>query len=499
MDETAWVGASRSARLGWRAEAFWGRLRVWVATGWWRQGSRQRLGTVAGCFASALMRKRKGWVSQLRVDINELLIHSLLITLRWSFTCLGWQICTEDCCRGYYATVCYFNEVLNKIVSTSGIREMTCHKALVKLSNKPEPTDLQDTVQGSAFLFPSDLGQMGWLEAPYQCVGEGPLMLSPSFKYWSEHVEGPCDGSCGRLVSRVPVGFSLLQRAEGARLTTGCSWVSATMRDQPCTVLELWIIKPTQGDCSASGEGKPQPSHLLSGARADEVCGDVVQAVPDPLQPSALAAVPRSALCKCSMGILSQSRGSFNSLQCRSEMRVSAVWCSPVRLGNCMSPLRLLLPLGCCSEVCSLLAALRAHRLPGPCSETREAQQEAACVCSGDAALRSCWVPFYSYLHPAAGKKTIKGEGCLHWLVASTGPLKCLWGDWVLQRRIFAHMVCCCGGRHSTAGALCQVGFTLRTTGRFAFPPNLLQRSLPRATCPSAARPGKERSPRQCS
>lgn len=76
------------------------------------------------------------------------LIHSLLITLRRSFTCLGQQICTEDCCRGYYATVCYFNEVLSKIVSTSGNREMTCHKALVKLSNMPEPTDLQDTVQG---------------------------------------------------------------------------------------------------------------------------------------------------------------------------------------------------------------------------------------------------------------------------------------------------------------------------------------------------------------
>lgn len=79
--------------------------------------------------------------------------------------------------------VCYFNEVLNKIVSTSGNREMTCHKALVKLSNMPEPTDLQDTVQGSSFLFPSNLGQMGWLEAPYRCVGEGLLMLSLSFKY----------------------------------------------------------------------------------------------------------------------------------------------------------------------------------------------------------------------------------------------------------------------------------------------------------------------------
>lgn len=79
--------------------------------------------------------------------------------------------------------VCYFDEVLNKIVSTSGSREMTCHKALVKLSNMPKPTDLQDTVQGSSFLFPSDLGQTGWLEAPYQCMGEGLLVLSPSFKY----------------------------------------------------------------------------------------------------------------------------------------------------------------------------------------------------------------------------------------------------------------------------------------------------------------------------
>jgi len=60
---------------------------------------------------------------------------------------------------------------------------MTCHKALVKLSDMPEPTDLEDTVQGSSFLLPADLGQMGWLEAPYQCVGEGLLMLSLSFKY----------------------------------------------------------------------------------------------------------------------------------------------------------------------------------------------------------------------------------------------------------------------------------------------------------------------------
>lgn len=134
-------------------------------------------------FASALLRKGMGWASRLQVDVSELLIHSLLITLWQSFTCPGWQICTEDCCRGYYAMVCYSNEVLNKIVSTSGSREMTCHKALVKLSNMPEPTDLQDTVQGSSFLFPSDLGQMGWLEAPYQCMGEGLLMLSPSFKY----------------------------------------------------------------------------------------------------------------------------------------------------------------------------------------------------------------------------------------------------------------------------------------------------------------------------
>lgn len=122
-------------------------------------------------------------MSQLWVDITELLIHRLLITLWWSFTCLGRQVCAEDCCQGYYATVCYFNEVLNKIVSTSGNSEMTCHKALVKLSNMPEPTDLQDRVQGSSFPFPSDLGQMGWLEALYQRVGEGLLMLSLSFKY----------------------------------------------------------------------------------------------------------------------------------------------------------------------------------------------------------------------------------------------------------------------------------------------------------------------------
>lgn len=154
-----------------------------MVAGWWWQGSRQHLGTVSGCFPSALTGEGTGWASRLWVDVTELLIHSLLITLQWSFTCLGRQVCTEDCCQGYYATVCYFNEVLNKIVSTSGNREMTCHKALVKLSNMPKPTDLQDTVQGSCFLFPSDLGQMGWLEAPCQCMREGLLMLSLSFKY----------------------------------------------------------------------------------------------------------------------------------------------------------------------------------------------------------------------------------------------------------------------------------------------------------------------------
>lgn len=211
--------------------------------------------------------------------------------------------------------VCYFNEVLNKIVSTSGNREMTCHKALVKLSNMPEPTDLQDTVQGSSFPFPSDLGQMGWPEAPYQCVGNGLLMLSPAFKYWSEHAEGLCDGCCERLVSRVPVGFSLLRRAEGAHVTTGCSWVNAATQDQPCTALELWIIKLMRGDCSASGEGKPQPCHLLSRGCTNKVCGDVVQTPLDLLQPSALAAAPGSALPKRSTGLLSQRRSGVNNLQ----------------------------------------------------------------------------------------------------------------------------------------------------------------------------------------
>lgn len=64
--------------------------------------------------------------------------------------------------------VCYFNEVLNKIVSTSENKDMTCQKALDKPSNMPELTELQDTVQGCIFLFPSDLDEMGWLEAVYQ-------------------------------------------------------------------------------------------------------------------------------------------------------------------------------------------------------------------------------------------------------------------------------------------------------------------------------------------
>lgn len=142
----------------------------WVSCWGWPQvlgghrlvvtGSRQSLGAVSSCFASALMWKGKEWVSQLWVDVTELSIYSLLITPWRSFTCLRQQIGAKDCCRGYYAIVCYFNEGLNKIVSTSGNKEMTCHKALVKLSNMPEPTDLRDPVQDSSFPFPPDL--TGW-------------------------------------------------------------------------------------------------------------------------------------------------------------------------------------------------------------------------------------------------------------------------------------------------------------------------------------------------
>lgn len=180
--EAVGAGASRRVCLGWAAGGGCG---FWVVIGWLWQGSRQSLGTVSSCFASALMWKGKEWVSQLWVDVTELLIYSLLITLWQSFTCLRQQIGAEDCCQGYYAMVCYFNEGLNEIISTSGNKEMTCHKALVKLSNMPEPTDLRDPVQDSSFPFPPDLSQIGWPEALYQCVGDGLLMLSPSFKYWS--------------------------------------------------------------------------------------------------------------------------------------------------------------------------------------------------------------------------------------------------------------------------------------------------------------------------
>lgn len=129
-----------------------------------------------------------------------------------------------------------------------------------------------------------------------------------------------------------------------------------------------------QGDCSASGEGKPQPSPLRSAACTDEVREDVVQTAPDLLQPSALAAVPGSALFKRSTGILSQSCGRFNSLQCGSETHVCAVWCSPIRLSISLSPLRLHVPLGRCSGACSFLNAVRAHRLSGPCSGAWAAQ-----------------------------------------------------------------------------------------------------------------------------
>lgn len=96
---------------------------------------------------------------------------------------LGQKVCADEYCRGYYATVCYFNEVLNKIVSTSGSREMTCHEALVKLANMPEPTDLQVTVQGPSLLASSDIGQMGWLQAVYRCMGTALIALPLLFKY----------------------------------------------------------------------------------------------------------------------------------------------------------------------------------------------------------------------------------------------------------------------------------------------------------------------------
>lgn len=153
-----------------------------MATGWSWLGSSQHLHAVQLlCFSIDVEREGMGVSASggCYRAFNSQSVNCAALKL----LCLRWQVCTEDCCRGYYAMVCYFNEVLNKIVSTSGNREMTCQKALVKLSNMPEPTDLQDIVQGSSFLFPSDLGLMGWLEALYQCMGKGLLMLSPSFKY----------------------------------------------------------------------------------------------------------------------------------------------------------------------------------------------------------------------------------------------------------------------------------------------------------------------------
>lgn len=173
-----------------------------------------------------------GMATQLRQGIAELLIHSLVMTLWLSFTCLGQQIGAEGCCWGYYTTVCYCSEVLNKIVSTSGNREMTCHETLVTLSSTPEPADLSDPAQGPSFIS-SDFGQMGWPEAPCRGMAEALVRLSPH-RNIDQSVQGPCDGCRGSSASTVPRGSPPLQRAEGAHVSTGCSRVSAASRDQRC-------------------------------------------------------------------------------------------------------------------------------------------------------------------------------------------------------------------------------------------------------------------------
>lgn len=180
--EAEGAGASSCMCLGWAAG---GGCRFWVVIGWlWRAAGRVLVQCPAALLQHWCGKGRSGCLS-FGWMLQSVSIYSLLITPWRSFTCLRQQIGAKDCCRGYYAIVCYFNEGLNKIVSTSGNKEMTCHKALVKLSNMPEPTDLRDPVQDSSFPFPPDLSRMGWPEAPYQCVGDSLLMLSPSFKYWS--------------------------------------------------------------------------------------------------------------------------------------------------------------------------------------------------------------------------------------------------------------------------------------------------------------------------
>lgn len=175
--------------------------------------------------------------------------------------------------------VCYFNEVLNKIVSTSGNRGMTCHETLVTLSNTPEPTDLPDTAQGPS-LISSDFGQMGWLEAPYRGVAEGLVRLSPHLNI-DQSMQGPRDGCRGSLASTVPRGSPPLQRAEGARVSTGCSWVSAASREQRCKSLS------PHEEVALQWEGGASALPFAQQSRADEVRGDVAQPVPDVLQPSA--------------------------------------------------------------------------------------------------------------------------------------------------------------------------------------------------------------------
>lgn len=69
----------------------------------------------SGYFASALVRNGKGWMSQLRVDITEHLIQSVNYTASELYLSGAADL---HCCQGYYAIICYFNEVLNEIVST---------------------------------------------------------------------------------------------------------------------------------------------------------------------------------------------------------------------------------------------------------------------------------------------------------------------------------------------------------------------------------------------
>lgn len=138
-----------------------------------------------------------------------------------------------------------------------------------------------------------------------QCISL--LMLSPSFKYWSEHAEGPCwlwevseHNPCGLFSASV----------SRSRVSTVCSWVSAAPPAQCSSSERRWL-------CTWGGEA--QPSQGLVGP-AEERCGMCCrQGWPQCLGSGA-------GLCSHHTAQLSgQSCSSFSSLQCTSERCVCAL------------------------------------------------------------------------------------------------------------------------------------------------------------------------------